>query len=209
MYRIKLTTSSPEWPIQRQTPGESGIWGNCQFLINTQVEECDYWVVCDDLPTSQFTRCPPQNTVLMTSEPPSVKNYVPEFLQQFSLIITCNRQIKASHVIYSHSSLPWHVGRRSSQHNNLGFSKNYDELISIETFEKKRLISVITSDKKFTRGHRQRINFVNQLKQHFGPELDVFGRESMKLKINGMPLQAINIISRSKTAAIRIIGPKN
>ncbi len=176
MYRIKLTTSSPEWPIQRQTPGESGIWGNCQFFIDKEIEECDYWVVYEDLPTSQVTRCPPQNTLLITAEPPSVKTYSPEFLRQFSTIITCNRKIKGSRVIYAYSSLPWHVGRRSSQHQNLGFRKNYDELVSIETFEKKRLISVITSNKKFTRGHRQRIDFVNQLKQHFGTELDVFGR---------------------------------
>ncbi len=176
MYKVKLTTPNPDWPLERQTPGESGIWGNCQFFINRDVEECDYWVVLDDLPGSQVSQCQPQNTLLITAEPPSVKTYAPKYLRQFGAVLTCNRQIKTAHVIYSHSSLPWHVGRRSRGHQNLGFSKNYDELSGMQTFEKKKLISVITSGKTFTRGHRQRIAFVNQLKQHFGSRLDVFGR---------------------------------
>jgi len=176
MLQVKLTTTSADWPLQRQTPGESGIWGNCQFLINQEVDSCDFWVVYDDLSERQETRCPPQNTLLITAEPPSVKTYPREFIRQFGTIVTCNRQIRAARVTYSQSSLPWHVGRRSKGHQNISFSKNYDELAAMQSFEKKRLISVITSDKKFTRGHRQRFELVNRLKQHFGPRLDVFGR---------------------------------
>ncbi len=176
MLQVKLTTTSADWPLQRQTPGESGVWGNCQFLINQEVESCDCWVVYDDLPECQETTCPPQNTILITAEPPSVKSYARNFTRQFGTIVTCNRQIRAPRVIYSQSSLPWHVGRRSRAHQNISFSKNYDELAAMQSFEKKRLISVITSDKKFTRGHRQRLELVNRLKQHFGAQLDVFGR---------------------------------
>jgi hypothetical protein len=176
MLKVKLTTADPEWPLQRQTPAEAGIWGNCQFFIDSDIEECDFWVVFGDLCTPQTTHCSIQNTLLITNEPPSIKSYPLAFTQQFSTIITCNRQIKTANVIYSHTSLPWHVGRKSKNHTNLGFSKNYDELSALKPFDKKRLISVITSDKAFTRGHRQRIDFVKKLKQHFGPVLDVYGR---------------------------------
>ena len=42
--------------------------------------------------------------------------------------------------------------------------------------EKTHLISVITSNKAFTRGHLDRIKFVEKLKAHFGDQIDVFGR---------------------------------
>ena len=42
--------------------------------------------------------------------------------------------------------------------------------------EKKKLISVITSNKAFTQGHIDRIRFVSKLKEHFGDQIDVFGR---------------------------------
>jgi hypothetical protein len=176
MLKVKLTTADPKWPLQRQTPAEAGIWGNCQFFIDSDIEECDFWVVLGDLCNTQTSHCPVQNTLLLTNEPPSIKSYPLSFIQQFGAIITCNRQIKAPNVIYSHSSLPWHVGRKTKNHANLGFSKNYDELSGLNPFDKKRLISVITSDKAFTRGHRQRIDFVKKLKQHFGSVLDVYGR---------------------------------
>lgn len=140
------------------------------------MDECDFWVVIEDLPDIQTTKCPPANTIFIASEPPSVKSYEAVFTNQFASIITCNRLIKGPNVIYSHSSLPWHVGRRSKNHQNLGFTQNYDELHEMKSFEKNRLISVITSDKTFTRGHRNRIRLVKQLKQHFGSTLDLFGR---------------------------------
>ena len=56
-------------------------------------------------------------------------------------------------------------------------SLDYDRLIQpSDAAEKTRLISVITSNKAFTRGHLDRIRFVEQLKAHYGDRLDVFGR---------------------------------
>ena len=58
----------PHWPLARQTPGQSGRFGDCQFHINCDVESCDYFVVLEDLITRQTTRCPPDNTLLVTFE---------------------------------------------------------------------------------------------------------------------------------------------
>ena len=35
---------------------------------------------------------------------------------------------------------------------------------------------MISSNKAFTDGHRQRLKFVEALKEHFGENIDVFGR---------------------------------
>lgn len=71
MITVKLTTSSPEWPLFRQTPASSGIWGNCRFYLNEKVEECDFWVVYEGL-----------------SEPPHIKPYNQRFLKQFGMVVT-------------------------------------------------------------------------------------------------------------------------
>jgi len=55
------------------------------------------------------------------------------------------------------------------------YTMNYDQLKATHP-EKSRLMSVITSNKAFTQGHRERLQFVEKLKAHFGDQLDLFGR---------------------------------
>jgi len=176
MIEVKLSTANPEWPIARQTPGEKGIWGNCHFFVNQKVEHCDFWVVYEGLSKPEKATCPKQNTILITGEPPTVKKYKPSFLNQFATIITCQRDVRRRGVIYTQQMQPWTVGRHQKQHVNIYWNKNYDELKTITHFEKTKLISVISSDKSFTQGHRERLEFVRKLAQHFGSKLDIFGR---------------------------------
>jgi len=176
MIKVKLSTPCPEWPFTRQTPGGKGIWGQYEFYENQDIEECDFWVVYDTLLKKEGTKCPPENIIIVTGEPPSVKKYNHNYLQQFSTVVTCHRDIKHPHIIHSHPAQPWHVGRKVRGDKNLGFTKDYDELSSIKKIEKDRLISVISSDKALTEGHRKRVKFVKALKDHFGESIDVFGR---------------------------------
>lgn len=176
MIRVKLTTSFLDWPLPRQTPNSSARWGNCQFFINNDIEECDYWVVYDHLPVTEETVCPPDNVVLMTSEPPSVKRYDRSFLSQFAVVLTCDPDVAHPNMIRSHPASPWHVGRKTLANGTSSFSKNYDELVTIGSFEKKKLLSVISSNKADTPGHRLRLRFVQALADHFGERIDIFGR---------------------------------
>ncbi|MEA3458212.1 MAG: glycosyltransferase family 10 [Candidatus Thermoplasmatota archaeon] len=174
MIRIKLTM--PCWPIERQSPNHSGIWDNCHFIINQQVSECDYWVVCESLIDSEETLCPKENTILITHEPPTLGKYKSLFLKQFATVITCHKNIRHKNPIFQQQGLPWHVGRRQRNHVNLSWSKDYDELVSIDRFHKDKKISVITSSKDGTVGHRQRLEFIRILKDYFGERIDIFGR---------------------------------
>jgi len=177
MIRVKLSTSFPEWPILRQTPRKEGVWGNCQFFANQDVEECDFWVVYEGLTKPESVRCPAGNTILFTGEPPSVKTYKPGFLRQFATIITCHRSIDHPGVVFSQQALPWHVGRRVREDNaNICFTKDYDELAAIHRFDKDRLVSVVCSKDASTRGHRERTEFVEKLCRHFEDRLGIFGR---------------------------------
>lgn len=179
MIRVKLTTNFPEWPLIRQTPGRRAIWGECRFFINEAVEECDFWAVFDDVVQPETTRCPPENILLITGEPPSVKTYSPRFTAQFAQVLTCQREIKHAGAVYRQQALAWMAGCRYCQEKGQWetvCTKDYDELSARPIIPKTKRLSVISSDKAWTPGHRQRLEFVQHLKQHFGEEIDVYGR---------------------------------
>jgi len=174
---VKLTTNSPKEPILRQTPGGHGVWGNSQFIVNRNIEECDFWVVYDGLLDKEKTRCPRKHTVFITGEPPTFRKYDPAFLRQFATIITCHRNLEHKGAMYTQQGLNWAVGRRVVLNaEQYPFTLDYDALKSMTRFEKDRSLSVISSDKAFSEGHRKRIAFVRELRRHFGTKIDVFGR---------------------------------
>jgi hypothetical protein len=175
MIRVKISTGLPAWPLQRQTPGGTGRWDDCEFLINQDVADCDYWVVIDDLSKVERTRCPTANTIFINCEPPSVRSYRKEFLAQFSTVVSCNSgTLEHPNIIHSQPGLRWGVGVRSVD-GELRSTMNFDEIRDLPQVKKTKLMSVITSSRDVTRGHRRRIRFVRRLKEYFGYQLDVFG----------------------------------
>ena len=67
------------------------------------------------------------------------------------------------------------VGRKISSGGSIDFVSSYKELKN-KVENKTKQISVITSLKGFTKGHKDRIKFVKKLKNYFGDKLDVFGK---------------------------------
>ena len=173
MKTIKVSTICPKWDWIRQTPYDDGIWQDFLFIFDKSIKTCDFWIVYENLTEQETYFCYPQNTILITGEPPSVKSYHPKFLEQFATVITCHKKIKHSNVILSHSSLPWMVGYQPP---STTFGKSYSELVKIKKINKTKLLSVICSNKTFTRGHKNRLNFVKKLAEHFG-DTDFFGRD--------------------------------
>ncbi len=58
----------------------------------------------------------------------------------------------------------------------IDFVLDYQQLSKKLDSNKTKLVSVVTSDKKFTQGHKDRIQFVKRLKRYLGNAIDVFGR---------------------------------
>ena len=164
----------------RQTPGRKGIWGECQFFVDQDIPEADFWVVYDNLELlKQKTRCRKDGTIYFGGEPPFVREYLPRFLKQFDTVITC-QPVSHPKIIKSQQSLPWHVG--IAKNNGLiGNIKDthirydYDYFKNLVYCEKEGLISIIMSTKTMTPGHIQRLRFLDVLKLHFGSRLDIFG----------------------------------
>jgi hypothetical protein len=165
MYIVKLTFNY-EWLLFRQTPGNSGIWGDYRFVIDPELNECDYWIIYTEHGlTKESCKCNPDNIVFLPAEGFQTSEKYPHgFLKQFAHILTVQREIKGKNVMYGQSANPWFI------------EKDYDELVKMQVPGKTKLISVISSNKAFTEGHRKRVKFVQNLKKHFGDRIDVFGR---------------------------------
>lgn len=177
MRKVKLTFPYLEWDLARQSPSNTKIWGDYQFLINEDVAECDYWVVYNHLyKDSETCICPQKNTILLTGEPFTVFQYNNKFIWQFEHIITCQREIIHPRKYFMHLGMPWYVGARYLVDGKMSFSRNYDELYSQDFVNKTKDICIISSDKNFTEGHRNRLELVNKIKAQFGNKIDVFGR---------------------------------
>ena len=175
-----MSSQVPEWPWLRQTPGSRGVWGQCQFFTDPDREECDYWVVYEGLNRRETACCPPDNTILITGEPPSIKKYQKQFMNQFETVITCQQTMKHPNVIHSQTGLPWWVGMKLIKTPG-GLHKwrgecllDYDKLKSMGPPPKDKLVSVLTSEKTMTPGHVRRLKFARWLEKEFGSEIDVF-----------------------------------
>lgn len=192
--------------MSRQTPGHSlrSQDGRYQFILDESCEEPDFWVVQGKgVRQEQTCRVAPENTIVLTTEPRSVLVYPKEYLQQFGLVCTCQEQTRHPNIHFGPAILPWFVGYTEDKDGVCHYSLDYDMLskgdvrgyegmealgdnrLSAETNPASRtpepphprkLMSVITSNKAFTRGHLARIRFVEKLKAHFGDQMDVFGR---------------------------------
>ncbi|TET09953.1 MAG: hypothetical protein E3J83_01165 [Candidatus Atribacteria bacterium] len=190
MFKIKVSTNFPDWPFIRQTPKSEGMLGNCKFFINQDIEDCDFWIVDGDLVKTEQTFCPKENTIFIAGEPPTIKSYNKNFLNQFNYVITCDKKLHHSNKFYNQQAIPWQIGAYIDKY-------GYDELKSLKKPEKNRIISVITTNKDWTSGHKKRIEFIFKLKEYFGDSLDVFGRG-----INEIRDKSMGILSYKYSIAI-------
>jgi hypothetical protein len=159
--RIKLSTSFPEWPVEQQLPS-CGIWENAEFFINQPVAECDAWFVYEGLTTEDSTICPAGSVTFLTAEPSSFKRYHRGWLRGFDRVITSQHDLRHPVVTHTQTGLPWLLRR------------SFDELLPFPSVQKTGDISVISSTKTTTRGHRQRLAFVRELARQV--PVEVFGR---------------------------------
>lgn len=179
MIKIKISIPNSAPPIIRQTHLSNGKWDDCIFYINTSVKECDYWFVLDEIETADKTICSPQNIVLITGEPPFVKLYSHKYTNQFSKILTCQKNLlKKKKSECSIPALPWMVGAKMQAEVSLWDRNNYldyDFFKQELSVTKKDKVAVITSNKSFTKGHRNRLAFILGLKEEMPHYIDIFG----------------------------------
>ncbi len=162
--KVKISTSFPQWPLQNQLPKKSLQLGNITFVIDQPDPLCDFWIVFDDLTKPEKGYCAAENVLFVTGEPPSIRSYTSKFLKQFASVLTCHPHLPHPHIIHGQQGHPWHVGM------------DYDTVTKNLILPKTKTLSIITSNKVFTAGHRSRFDFAHRLKKEFGNQVELFGR---------------------------------
>lgn len=145
-----------------QSPGNSAVWGDYRFEVNTGVDECDFWVTFESVPSKLHAHVPEGNTVIVLSEPEYVRSYSPTYLSQFDYVVTWRPDVQAPNRIHTYCMDGWWL------------KKTYDQL-KHESPAKTGVVSVVASDNAGYEGHRKRYAFINRMIGHFKDKLDVFG----------------------------------
>jgi hypothetical protein len=209
MIRVKLIsrTSPEEW--RHQLPHGSPIWGRCSFIFDRDSRNYDWLVVYDDIPpgageakgqASETLACDAGNSILVTTEPSSIKIYGNDYTRQFGAVFTSQEEWALPHPcrIYSQPALHWFYGVGSRQ------VVPFDVIAASAPQEgKARDVSMVFSPKSMRHTlHWRRHEFMKQLMDTL-PEIDVYGRGARPLDDKAEALDAY----RYHVAIENFIGP--
>jgi hypothetical protein len=169
---VKLVTkgvsdNSPTVPFQTCFPKNEPTWGSCTFVAPNE-KRYDWFVVYDDTHCNFRVNCPKENTLLITSEPSSIKVYESAYLKQFAYVLSGQEDWALKHKgkIHSQPALLWYYNQ----------SINYDAIHSHRKFNKTKSISTVCSSKQQGHtAHKKRYNFTQVLKKAI-PEMDWYGK---------------------------------
>lgn len=173
--RIGFLFPDAEWRWDRQLSDSLARRLGVTFGLGVHDPSDDWLVVFNRLRDPVETRLPKERLIYIASEPPIVASSRPEFMAQFGTVLTTDRGARHPNPRFTQIATPWWVGAFGPGMTILDRPLGYDDF---KTFDppKPKLISVVTSKKAFTEGHRARLRFVSALQSHFGGEMDVFGR---------------------------------
>lgn len=182
LTRIKLLSRCDPREWARYFPASDGRWGNCQFLFDRDERNYDWLVVYDDLPAQPGTRrdeaserlaCPAANTLLVTTEPSSIKAYGRAFAAQFGHVLTTQPAWALPHPQrhFQQAANHWFYGLGSSR------CMSRAELLAGPAPEAKTadLSTVYSSKRQWHTNHAQRFAFIAAMRERL-PEMALFGR---------------------------------
>jgi hypothetical protein len=148
--------------LKRQTPGSSFKWKDFTFTEDN-VEECDYLVILD-YPKNDFTvKVNKENIIHLALEPANEVSKYRQYSNKKVKNIYNQFNTKNNNVL-SHGALPWHI------------DKDFDFLndLKSEDTEKEDKIVWITSNQKTSKGHTERMNYLERIKDL--PFVELYGR---------------------------------
>lgn len=162
MALVRIVKSWPRPDLMRQTPGGKGIWDGFQFTLEP-IEKCDYLIVLNRPSQDTTVQCPPQHVWAVMQEPPSGQlALMHRGDRSYRRVYTSDDTLQGQRYIQSQPALPWHVNR------------DYDFLVQCGIPEKRRTLSWITSNAAVLQGHRDRLGFLDQIRDKL--EFDLYGK---------------------------------
>ena len=181
--RVKVLSKLPDAIWLHQFPHDVPVWGACEFVFERDARDYDWLLVYDDLParadepkktTQEALACPRAHTLLVTTEPSSVKIYGDSYTRQFGAVLTSQPAWALPHPqrIHAQPALHWFYGVGSRE------IAPFDHMLAQPPADKSHDISMVYSPKAMRHTlHYHRARFMRWLVDHM-PELDTFGRET-------------------------------
>lgn len=154
--------------------------GNCVFTFDADASDYDVLVAYEDLPpllgSKKIDRreklsCAPINTVLLTTEPSSIRLDGPHYLRQFGHVWTAKHPslIRHPRQIRETPPLRFFYGRNMASGAHLDIPEHPPE--------KTQGLSAMSSTKAMAHTvHAQRLAFMLALKERLGDDLQLYGR---------------------------------
>ncbi len=162
-------------------------WDDIVFTSEPDCRDYDWALVYDDFPRGNFGStvdelehipCSPENTILVTCEPPTIKLYTRPYVSQFAYVISTHlpRYLTHPHRVHAPGCLLW-----CAQY-------PMKDALAMHQFEKPRLLSTVCSSKQ--QGHTMhgtRYEAVRYLAENL-PDMDWFGYgvRDLELKHNAL-----------------------
>ena len=184
--RVKVLSQLPAAQWLHQFPHGEPIWGECEFLFDAGARDYDWVVVYDDVPHQPGQKreqareplaCPPEHTLLVTTEPSSIKIYGNAFTRQFGAVLTSQEAWALPHPrrVYAQPALHWFYGVGSRG------IRPFDTMEASPSRIKSKDLSMVFSPKSMRHTlHRRRHDFMCFLMERL-PAMDVFGRGARPL----------------------------
>ncbi len=206
--RVKVLSQLPAAQWLHQFPHGEPVWGDCLFLFDAGARDYDWLVVYDDVPRQPGQRredareplaCPPEHTLLITTEPSSIKIYGNAFTRQFGAVLTSQEDwaLPHPHRLYSQPALHWFYGVGANR------ILPFDVMESSPPEVKSKGLSMVFSPKSMRHTlHRRRHDFMRFLMDRL-PAMDVYGRGARPLDDKADALEAY----RYHVAVENFIGP--
>ena len=175
MKKVFIPTNS-KIPVYKQFPSQNHVWGNYEFVFGKTCDECDIVVVCDTVESPISVKCRKGGTVLFPMETKSIKRYPKNYLLQFETAF-CYQDylLKEPNTLFSIAPFPWMLLYDFYTKDDRVYNKyDYFEMPDMSN-QRKNKFCIFTSNKKMSRGHCDRLHFVDEIKNRIPELVDVYG----------------------------------
>lgn len=182
--RVKfLNRTPPDRWLKMYFPGGIPVWGQCDFVFDWEAREYDWLVVYEDLPPKESERramreeilaCPRENTILLTTEPPTIKVYGKGLSSQYGYVLTSQPEWAMPHRnrIFRPQAMHRHYGNDMTGNDN---HVMFDQMVAAPPLTKSKTFSTVCSVKQQKHTlHNRRFQFTQELKELI-PEMEIYG----------------------------------
>ncbi len=195
LIRVKLLSPIPQRYFMHQFPGSEPVWDGYRFSFDPAERSYDWLVVYEDLAglpgvprnkRREVLACHPDHTMLITTEPSSIKHYGTAYVNQFGCVLTSQEAWALSHRdrIFSQAGLIWVYGVSHDK------ETPFDEMAAHPPVNKTRELSMVFSPKRMRHTlHKRRNDFMRRLMTLI-PDIDVYGRGARPLDDKAEALNA-------------------